>query len=236
MRTLPVSYMVRFWILLCCLAMSACAPAASRPAPAGDLPNISRWPLEIEETFADGAGNGFSLFSQSYGQMDQSGGNLCMILTQPGRYNWASQGDYTDYAIDVVVTSLSEGASGGLVYRAATAEASFYAFEINSSGEYRIARLDPGRSNGLTPAVPAWAALVDWKKSAHIKRSPERNQLTVIAAGEEFWFFINREVVTSLQDEALSYGGAGLLVQSGEQASASACFDDFKVFLSLKSH
>lgn len=232
----PRFHPVHFGFVLCCLALSACAPSPSRPQPAGELPNISRWPLEIEETFDSGAGNGFTLFSESYGQMDQSGGNLCLLLTEAQRYNWAVQGDYTDYAMDVVITSLSEGATGGLVFRAAQAELSLYAFEINAQGEYRIARLHPGAPNGLTPAVPAWQPIVDWTKSKAIKNGAERNQLTVIAAGEEFWFFINREALISLQDEALSYGGVGVLVQSGETANASACFDDFKVFLSLKSH
>lgn len=232
----PRLHLAYIGLVLCCLALSACAPAPTRSQPAGELPNISRWPLEIEETFESGAGNGLTLFSESYGQMDQSGGNLCLILTEPQRYNWAVQGDWTDYALDVVVTSLSEGASGGLVYRAAQAELSLYAFEINGQGEYRIARLDPGAPNGLTPAVPAWEPIVDWTKSKEIKSGAQGNQLTVIAAGEEFWFFINRQPVTSLQDEALSYGGAGVLAQSGETAHASACFDDFKVFLSLKSH
>ncbi len=235
MRKLSLPRMITM-TLLGCLALSACVPSPAGPEPAGELPNISRWPLEIEETFESGAGNGFSLFSESYGQQDQSGGNLCLILTEPQRYNWAVQGDWTDYAVDAVITSLSEGASGGLVYRTAQAEASLYAFEINGQGEYRIARLDPGTPNGLTPAAPGWAPIVDWTKSREIKTGLERNQLTVIAAGEEFWFFINRQPVTSLQDDRLSYGGAGVLVQSGETVPASACFDDFKVFLSLKSH
>ncbi len=236
MRATSIRTVLVNLIIVLSLLAAGCTPEGAAPKPAGELPNISRWPLEIKETFDHGAGSGFSLYSESYGQMDQSGGNLCLLITQPGRYNWASQGDFTDFAVDVVITSLSEGASGGLIFRAALAEISFYAFEINSRGEYRVARLDPGKPSGLTPAVPAWIPIVDWKKSEHIQTGVARNQLTVIAAGEDFWFFINHQVVTSLQDEALAFGGAGILAQSGEESGASVCFDDFHVFLSLKSH
>jgi hypothetical protein len=126
----------------------------------------------------------------------------------------------TDFSLSIQMqqTSGAVDGEGGLVYRIQE-PGLYYTFELNSLNQYAVySHLDDG-----------WHTLIDWSDSDAI-REDAPNQLTVVASGSHFEYFINQQNVASLDDTSIADGMAGLLVglsQAEDQGSWE--FDDFKL-------
>ena len=127
----------------------------------------------------------------------------------------------TDFSLSVQMQQMSGAADGegGLIYRVQDPPGLYYTYELNGQGQYAVyARLEDG-----------WHTLIDWTDSDAIQKDAP-NQLTVIATGGHFDYFINQQNVASLDDANLTSGVAGLLIglsQAEDQGSWE--FDDFKL-------
>jgi hypothetical protein len=126
----------------------------------------------------------------------------------------------TDFSLSVQMQQTSGAADGegGLIYRVQD-PGYYYTFELNGLNQYAVyARLEDG-----------WHTLIDWSDSDAIQEDAP-NQLTVVATGGHFYYFINQQSVASLDDASLTSGVAGLLIglsQAEDQGSWE--FDDFKL-------
>jgi hypothetical protein len=126
----------------------------------------------------------------------------------------------TDFSLSVQMqqTSGAVDGEGGLIYRVQE-PGLYYTFELNGLDQYAVySHLDDG-----------WHTLIDWSDSDAI-REDAPNQLTVVATGSHFEYFINQQNVASLDDASITDGMAGLLIglsQAEDQGSWE--FDDFKL-------
>ena len=85
-----------------------------------------------------------------------------------------------------------------------------YTFEIGNDGLYTIQVYDG-----------EWRTLKDWSSTGAINVG-ETNELMVIAEGDSLTFFVNGEQLTQLEDDTLSAGTVGLLVDIFEDDSSAA--------------
>jgi hypothetical protein len=126
----------------------------------------------------------------------------------------------TDFSLSVQVqqTSGAVDGEGGLIYRVQEPDL-YYTFELNGMNQYAVySHLDDG-----------WHTLIDWSNSDAILEDAS-NQLTVVATGSHFEYFINQQNVASLDDTSIADGMAGLLIglsQAEDQGSWE--FDNFKL-------
>jgi hypothetical protein len=138
---------------------------------------------------------------------------------------WAtpSMDDVGDGYLAVSVRQSEGETSGeaGLVFRQ-QGDSNYYLFEINHQGQYAVyLHLDGD-----------WQTLIDWQDSAAIIPQ-EMNRLAVFTQGDQFYFFINRQLVDQTSDSTLADGQAGLLIGLSNPEDQGAWeFDDFEVRVS----
>jgi hypothetical protein len=190
------------------------------------LDQSSSWPVVIND--------GFDQNSLDWPEGDDTdplavinwkieGGKFLWKATASDSFVWwvyPTMDAVTDFSLSVQMqqTSGSVDGEGGLVYRVQEPD-SYYTFELNGLGQYAVySHLDDG-----------WHTLIDWSDSNAINEDAS-NQLTVIATGSHFEYFINQQNVASLDDDSISDGMAGLLIglsQAEDQGSWE--FDNFKL-------
>ena len=113
----------------------------------------------------------------------------------------------------------------GLVFRLNPAEREFYVLEINSRGEYRFIR-----AIGNDPLN--WLTLIDWTPSSAIQSGyGATNTFLVVAAGSQFRFYMNKQlIVTTFSDSAYTSGMIGFLVGGDSSGGTEAVFSNVWVF------
>jgi hypothetical protein len=190
------------------------------------LDQSSSWPVVIND--------GFDQNSLDWPEGDDTdplavinwkieGGKFLWKATASDSFVWwvyPTMDAVTDFSLSVQMqqTSGAGDGEGGLIYRVQEPH-SYYTFELNSLRQYAVySHLDDG-----------WHTLIDWSDSNAIRQDAP-NQITVIATGSHFEYFINQQNVASLDDDSISNGMAGLLIglsQAEDQGSWE--FDNFKL-------
>lgn len=90
-----------------------------------------------------------------------------------------------------------------------------YVFEIGNDGLYAVLLYDE-----------EWKTLKDWSSSSAIKKG-ETNRLIISAKGSTLTFFVNDVQLTTLEDDTLTEGRIGLVVDMAEsEKSATVDFDN----------
>jgi hypothetical protein len=138
---------------------------------------------------------------------------------------WATPGmdEFGDGYLAVSLRQSEGETSGeaGLVFHQ-QGDSDYYLFEINHEGQYAVYL----HLNG------DWQALIDWQDSAAILPDA-MNRLAVFTQADQFYFFINRQLVDEVSDSSLTYGQAGLLIGLSNPDDQGAWeFDDFEVRVS----
>ena len=108
----------------------------------------------------------------------------------------------TNFSLSVQMqqTSGAVDGEGGLIYRVQE-PGLYYTFELNDLNQYAVySHLDDG-----------WHTLIDWSDLDAIQEDAP-NQITVIATGSHFEYFVNQQNVASLEDASITDGMAGLLI------------------------
>jgi serine/threonine protein kinase len=120
---------------------------------------------------------------------------------------------------------LTRGEVYGLVFRLSPNTQRFYALEINAEGAYRFVL-----ATGSNPA--SWITLIDWTRSPAIQPGYNRtNTLLVVAAGPNFRFYINKQLITtSYTNSAYASGLVGFLVGGDTAEGTEAVFSNIFVF------
>jgi serine/threonine protein kinase len=128
-------------------------------------------------------------------------------------------------AIITAQAVLTRGDLCGLIFRLSPASKSFYVLELNSRGDYRFV-LAQG-SNPLN-----WLTLIDWTYSSAIKDGYGRtNTFLVLATGNRFRFYINKQlIVSSFSDNTYSSGMVGFLAGGDSSGGTEAIFSNIWVF------
>ncbi len=207
-------------------ASQAFAVQATQQAVQNVLNQSSSWPVVIDD--------GFDQNTLDWPEGDDTDPLAVINWTiEAGKFRWKATANdsfvWWVYPTMDAVTDLSLGVQmqqtggavdgeGGLIYRVQE-PGLYYTFELNGLDQYAVySHLDDG-----------WHTLIDWSDSDAI-RPDVSNQLTVIATGSHFEYFINRQNVASLDDASIADGMAGLLIglsQAEDQGSWE--FDNFKL-------
>jgi hypothetical protein len=92
-----------------------------------------------------------------------------------------------------------------------------YLFEINDDGWYQLALMYGNE----------WITIIDWTKSAAIKKG-ESNRITVVGQGPQFLFFINDNYVAQAYDERIKAGTVAIAASLDGNTQGSFEFDNFE--------
>jgi serine/threonine protein kinase len=166
--------------------------------------NTNNWPVNApNETFKDGA----------YHVYNTGGNAVAVVLPQqsfnmPNAYTltmWEVRGNDTSNNNSFgLIIRFSQQTKGGILHT------SFYSFEVVNiaGGEYRFYKYDDSQSN-------PWKEL--WHKSFgseyHQGQGPAKtNTIKLSSNGSNFTFVVNGKIVGSAQDNSLTTGTLGMLV------------------------
>ncbi len=94
------------------------------------------------------------------------------------------------------------GAKYGVVFRWLDRD-NYYVFEIRDDQHYAFYAQEDG----------TWRAVIDWDAQSSLIQPGRANQITVIAQGDQFTFFINNQFVDEATDTALTSGKTGVVVE-----------------------
>lgn len=110
--------------------------------------------------------------------------------------------EFSDFVLTVEATpqDTAEHYSYGVVFREDW-DGDCYTLEIGNDGLYAIFLYDG-----------EWIMLKEWSSSSAIKVG-QTNQIKIIANDEAMSFFVNDELLTTLEDDTLSEGTVGVLVE-----------------------
>jgi hypothetical protein len=124
-----------------------------------------------------------------------------------------------------VQARLIRGDIYGLVFRLSPASQRFYTLEINNRGDYRFVLATGGNPN-------AWITLIDWTHTnALLTGQKQSNSFMVIAAGSNFRFYINKQlIITSYTNTAYASGMVGFLVGGDTRQGTEAVFSNIFIF------
>jgi serine/threonine protein kinase len=124
-----------------------------------------------------------------------------------------------------VQARLVHGEVYGLVFRLSPTAQQFYTLEINDLGEYRFVLATGSNPN-------AWITLIDWTHSNAIQPAQKAyNTFLVIAAGSNFRFYINKQLImTNYTNTAYSSGMIGFMVGGDTPRGTEAIFNNIFVF------
>jgi hypothetical protein len=231
--------------ILCAWALSACSGGDAPSSPTATaqaerairmatqiaremnsiFETIAKWPVAISEPFEENI--------LGWADGEDTSPELASIKweLEGGKYRWEAQAvdsfvwwavpdmdDLTDFHLQVAARQMNNPDLGeyGLIFRLME-DGSYYLFEINEQGQTAV----------FIHLPDGWETLRDWNLSQAVQPG-QTNVLGVAAKSDEFYFFVNQQLVGRFKDDRLPEGKAGLLIGLSNPGDTSAwLFDDF---------
>ncbi|MGB1250581.1 MAG: family 16 glycoside hydrolase [Candidatus Promineifilaceae bacterium] len=165
----------------------------------------------------------------SYGRSLIHEGKLFIEINQPNTIEYVTlrQPLLADFNLSVDATLLggSTTSSYGILFRKQEL-GGFYRFEVTGNGDYIIERRD---------ATGLWTRLLPenrWQKSEFINRGVgATNRLGVTANGNSASFYVNGELIHSIETFDQTYGTGNIALEAGSyaQPGVQVAFDDLVI-------
>ena len=207
-------------VLLCAFSLtsSACQarlPVFSQPVPSGSV--------LFQDNFSDIESGWKGTFNSNDGYIGYFDGTYRFLISNPGRMYWSGPDlEFSDVRVEVDAFKKSGPVNDdyGLVCRAKD-EANFYFFVISSDGYYGIGKTVGGAqslldSKGMPP-------------SESIRQGAAVNHLRVDCVGEQLAFYVNGDLLDTVQDDSFASGSVGLVVGTFDEPGNEIIFDNFSV-------
>lgn len=179
----------------------------------------------FRDEFVAGQTGAWVLEGDAVGRTSILNEQLLIEIGEPNTLQFATLEDpiFTDFDLSVEARLL-EGdrrSSYGLLFRMQDTE-QFYRFEITADGLFIIERRN---------ADGSWTRLVDdWTPSAAINQGlAVTNQLRVITIGPTFSFYVNGNLLHTVQDNQFRSGAIGLDAGTFGQGGLRVAFDNVVV-------
>ncbi len=183
------------------------------------------WPVVIEERFDDNVlewptGDGVDPLATILWEIRDHQYHWWAVAKEP--FVWwtiPAMDPYRTFILAVDVHQIEGPPDGeaGLVFR--ETEGNYYLFEINGGQQYSF----------YLHNQDEWEAIQDWTVSDSISLDGP-NRLSVIADRESFYLFVNDHYLTTLIDNRLASGSAGVLAGlSSAGDEGSWVFDNFVI-------
>lgn len=125
---------------------------------------------------------------------------------------------YHDFVYQIQMTFI-DGSIGGIVFRAVGLQ-DYYAFMITDNGMYTTIFSNPTTSSGFA-----------FGRSTAIKTGPNQpNLLTVLARGSSFNLYVNKQFVTSFNDDRYNLGAIGCIILPDISHNFDVAFSNAQVW------
>jgi hypothetical protein len=131
--------------------------------------------------------------------------------------------DLSDFAIEVEARQVEGPLDNnlGLLVRYQENVDDFYWFQISSDGYFSVDLREGGD----------WQSLIGWEASPAIEQGLDvTNRLRLVCRSNEFNFYVNDSLVTTLVDDAYATGNIGLAAGSFDEPGVVVHFDNLKVY------
>jgi len=216
----------RAWATQATATAQAQATATAEAGMDTTLLAASSWPLVLYDDFSADV-NDWSSGDYSdeliEGNRQIADGQYLWEATAMGGVVWWSIPE-TSSVSDLYLTVEAQQTGGttesqyGLLFRRVDRD-NYYLFRIRDDGDYQFRMRYEGE----------WQTLISWTESGTIQPG-EVNQLTVVAEGSHFTFYINDQYVDEYDDSRLSSGQSGLLLGLDEESDTAIFeFDNFEL-------
>jgi len=146
---------------------------------------------------------------------------------------YASATNFADFAFQVEADIISGSSCGsppcgdGIVFRASPdANLSSYNFYVNVDGSYNVYKIiytSPSSQPTFTP-------LKAGSSSAIHTGLNQTNLLTVIARGNTFILYVNKQYITTIADDSYKSGEIGVVTSSSDTSGTEAAFSNVQVW------
>lgn len=184
---------------------------------------INSWDLIISDQFNDNQNNWTTgdINTDLYtGNKDIYSGKMVWTVNESTgfvHWDWPTADGLTNYYISVDARRISGplNACYGLLFRGDGSN--YYIFEVCDDQTYRV---------NLHSDENGWETLIDWTTTDVIK--PDQvNKLAVAAQGSYFEFYINDQLMSTLNDSRWASGYAGIMIEVNDGDTATFEFDNF---------
>lgn len=195
------------------------SPADAVPDPTAESAG-SEQTILFEDDFSDPA-SGWDVFDDAAWFQGYRDGKYIAETKEPYVMVWGMSGQHFDNVIIDVEASLFSGpadGSYGVVCRFLDLD-NYYELKITGDGFYVIYKTQNGRLTELAA----------WDYSENIKTNPQQNQIQAICDGERLALSVNGTLLAEATDDALPFGGVGVLTASYGQPGVVVEFDNFIV-------
>jgi len=205
---------------------TAAAGTAVVAARAQAIRSAEKWPLVLLEPFNNNDNEWID------GEIDDEFAEITVTIN--GTYTWeisSKQGfvwwvyptsDMVDdfyLAVDVINPSSNRDAPNGLIFRILEDSDFYYYFEVRDTQLFSVWASNPD----------GWEEVIPYTTSTAIRPS-ENNHLEIIAQGDEYFFYINDELVAEKTLLAPNQGYSGLAAGlSYEDEQSTIIFDNFEL-------
>lgn len=170
-----------------------------------------------------GATTSWNVFQQANYACSLLSDGLHVKISDKDSYIYCTddESSYSNIAFQVQMQILS-GTGGGLVFHVSGSNSqSLYIFELDQDGSYQIyLAKDPS----TTPTY-----LTTGTTSAANTSTGATNTLTLIEKGKQYYFYVNGQYVTHVQDATLTDGEAGVLA-SNSSSSTEVLYTNAKIW------
>jgi WD40 repeat protein len=215
----------------------AFSPAHAALASVGQDDNVCVWHLLpeprnpdpenllYEDDFSD-PGSGWLVLTKDDYEIGYQKGAYRLALDRDKTVIWGqpepalSLGDFA-VEVDAHLVAGPLDSDLGLLIRYDLDDSTFYFFQINGEGEYKVLLRAEGKWIRLVQGTAADAA-----NTGH----DADNRLRVVCDGERFSFYVNDVHVTDVVDDTLGSGGIGLAVGTYDEPGIEVHFDNLRVY------
>jgi hypothetical protein len=176
----------------------------------------------VSDSLSSQSGNNWDDTRNQDGSGCQFSGGALHVLTSSAQPNWlciAKTNSYSNLAYQVNLTLL-KGAAAGIIFRFNLFSQRSYLFTIGVDGSYALSKVE---SNG------AFILAAGSSSSIHMGFG-QSNLLTVIAQGNTFFLYVNKQFVGSGRDSDVASGYLGVFAGSQPGNPGDAAFSNAMVW------
>jgi eukaryotic-like serine/threonine-protein kinase len=138
---------------------------------------------------------------------------------------YASATNYIDFAYQVQVKVIA-GSQAGIIYRAPNSDTdnSSYQFMIGTDGTYLLDKVTVDKQGNHFPT------LISGSSPAIHKGLNQTNLVSVVAHGNTFYLYVNKQYVNQASDDAYKNGAIGVVAVSSDTSGTEAAFSNAQVW------
>jgi hypothetical protein len=170
-----------------------------------------------------GQNRGWELNEMEFGAVSLQSEHLVIAIRQANSFLYSLVSPLTldDFFLEIEVRAdlCQSGDEFGILFRV-NQDLEHYRYALNCDGSARAVRILSNESRSLVPITEPPSVLPGPRST---------NRLSLLASGDQFWFWINGFEVFNARDINLTQGGLGLFARSGRGNQLTVSFDNLRI-------